>query len=266
MRKVYVLYYKNKPNYQLSVDHEYLEYSDIIMYKYFYRLLGEIDNDCLIVVDEIMRTQNRSDLTYNCAHHYLNQTEHKIIFEYFPIIETVDDFMILLDFKNKDKYKGKSFNYDYLTEEDVVMRPIELQLIVYNVDISDKDRTRYERKKDSLFKNLGMKDPDTIPRNLQLFAGDLKKPSIHPNKIYVARNKRFNLDNVFSYNDITHKQDYIVLDTHYRRLNFNDFLKTTCMHSIPYISTGLSIDNYIVDDFNKWKGRLEDIYAKANLR
>jgi hypothetical protein len=42
---------------------ETVKYEDIIMYKYFYRLLQEIDGQCLIVVNECMRTQNRHDLT-----------------------------------------------------------------------------------------------------------------------------------------------------------------------------------------------------------
>ena len=64
-----------------------------------------------------MRTSNRSKLIYNCAHHYLNQTPHRIIFEYFPIIENYEDFMILLNFENKGKYKGKGFDYNFKSED-----------------------------------------------------------------------------------------------------------------------------------------------------
>ena len=82
INKVYCLYYRDfKPSYKTDCEIEYVEYADIIMYKYFYRLLEEIDDKKLIIVDGCMRTQNRSELTYNCVHHYLNQTPHKIIFE-----------------------------------------------------------------------------------------------------------------------------------------------------------------------------------------
>lgn len=266
IKKIFCFYFKKFPvKYKVDCEIEYIEYADIEMYKFFYRLLEEIDDASLIIMDGCMRTQNRSELIYNCAHHYLNQTSHRIIFEHFPIIEDKNDFMILLDFENKGKYKGKSFDYIYLQQEDIKIKPHKVKLQTINVEITNKDRERYEKKKEKLFDNLGDKDPDTIPRNLQLFAGNLKKKAIEPDKLYVARNKRFNFENVKSYNDITDRGDYIVIDTHYRRLNMNDFLKTTGMTRIRYLNTMLSIDDYIVTEFTKWKARLDAIYAKASL-
>lgn len=235
------------------------------MYKFFYRLLEEIGNDSLIIMDECMRTQNRSELIYNCAHHYLNQTPHKIIFEHFPIIDTKDDFMILLDFENKGRYKGKSFDYIFLQQEDILIKPHKVRMDLLPVEVTEADKAKYEAKRDSLFDNLGSKDPDTVPRTLQLFAGDLKKKVIKPELQYVARNKRFKLDNVFAYDDVDKKGDYVVIDTHYRRLNMNDFLKTTGMEKIKYLCTTLSIDNIIISDFSEWKARLDAIYAQASL-
>lgn len=266
IKKVFCFYFKKFPTkYNVNCEIEYIEYADIEMYKYFYRLLEEIDNSSLIVIDGCLRTQNRSELIYNCAHHYLNQTPHHIVFEFFPIIENKDDFMILLDFDHPDKYKGKSFDYLYLQEEDIKIKPFKINLKTINVPVTDKDKEKYENKKESLFDNLGSKDPDTIPRNLQLFSGDLKKKAIDLNEKYIARNKRFKLDNVFTYKDITDKGEYIVLDMHYRRLDMNDFIKATGMNTIKYLSTILSIDNIIIDDFSKWKARLEAIYAQASI-
>lgn len=266
IKKVFCFYYKDfLVIYKTECDIEYIEYADIEMYKFFYRLLEEIDNSSLIVIDGCMRTQNRSELIYNCAHHYLNQTKHKIIFEFFPIIDSKDDFMILLDFENKGKYKGKSFDYSYLYAEDIKMKPYKIKLETINVPITDKDREKYEKKKEQLFDNLGNKDPETIPRTLQLFAGDLKRKAIEPGLNYVARNKRFKLDNVCSYSDIKGRGDYIVIDTHYRRLNMNDFIKVTGMNKIKYLSTVLSIDDVVITEFSKWKARLEAIYAQASL-
>jgi hypothetical protein len=266
IKKIYCFYYKAFPiTFKTDKQIEYIEYADIEMYKYFYRLLEEIDKNSLIIINECMRTQNRSELIYNCAHHYLNQTPHRIIFEFFPIIDTKDDFMILLDFENKGKYKGKSFDYIYLQTEDVKIKPFRINFKPIYVDINEKDKQKYEEKKKQLFENLGQKDPDTIPRALQLFAGVLKRPAIEQDKLYVARNKRFKLDNVLAYPDVKKQGDYIVIDMHYRRLNFNDFLKISQCRNIKYLSTLLSIDNYITDDFMKWKARLDAIYAKANL-
>lgn len=268
IKKVFCFYYKGSPvKFKVDCEIEYIEYADIEMYKYFYRLLEEIDSSSLIIMDECMRTQNRSELIYNCAHHYLNQTPHRIIFEYFPIIESKQDFMILLDFENKGKFKGKPFDYVYLQTEDVKIRPRKVKLQTINVDTADKDRERYEKKKEQLFATLGEKDPDTIPRNLQLLAGDMKKKAVEPGQLYVARNKRLKLNNVLTYQDIAEvgKGDYIVIDMHYRRLDFNDFLKTTCMNRIKYLSTTLPIDSVIMTEFAKWKARLEAIYAQAGV-
>ena len=269
IKKIFCFYFKKFPiKLNVSCDIEYIEYADIEMYKFFYRLLEEIDESSLIIINECLRTQNRSELIYNCAHHYLNQTPHRIVFEFFPIIESRQDFMILLDFENKGKYKGKGFDYVYLQNEDIKVKPFKIKLETIPVEITDKDRERYEKKKEQLFANLGEKDPDTIPRNLQLLAGDMKKKAIETNKLYIARNKRFKMENVLSYQEIETKNtkvDYIVIDMHYRRLNFNDFLRTTGMSRIKYLSTTLPIDNVIINNFAKWRARLEAIYAQASL-
>lgn len=266
IKKVFCFYFKKFPlKYNVECEIEYIEYADIEMYKYFYRLLEEIDNSSLIIIDGCLRTQNRSELIYNCAHHYLNQTPHHIIFEFFPIIESKDDFMILLDFDHPNKYKGKSFDYLYLQQEDIKIKPFKVNMKTINVSVDEEDKEKYEVKKESLFDSLGNKDPDTIPRNLQLVAGNFKKKAIELDKIYVARNKRLKLDNVVTYKDVKEKGEYIVVDTHYRRIDMNDFIKVTQMNTINYICTTLSIDNVIIDEFSKWKARLEAIYAQTSL-
>lgn len=268
IRKTYIFYFKKfKYEYNLkNTEVEYIEYSDIIMYKYFYRLLEEIDSNCLIVCDEIMRTQNRSDLTYNCMHHYINQVDgNVIVFEYLPIIDDKENMMILLDLNTPQKYKGKSFDYNFLQVEDVRIKPVRLKFNWNNISTTDKQKEKYNKKRDNLFDTLGNKDPDTIPRALQLLAGDYKKTSIEDDKLYIARNKRHKLDNVLSYNDEIKKGHYIIIDTHYRRLDFIDFLKKSEMTKLDYIATDLSIDNVVMNSLTTWKARLDSIYAKANI-
>ena len=268
IKKIYCFYFKKfKPDFSFPnmPEIEYIEYADIIEYIFFYRLLEEIDDKSLIIMNECMRTQKRSDLTYNCAHHYLNQTPHKIVFEFFPIIAQKEDFMILLDMINKGKYKGKGFDYLYLKDEDVLMKPFHIKFETTLVPITAADREAYEKRKEMLFDNLGQKDPDTIPRDLQLFVGGLKKKSVEPGKVYVARNKRLKLDNVFAYNDIKEPGSHIIIDMHYRRLNFNDYLKTSQNKSLQYLFTPLPVDDVIIQDFTKWKARVSAIYAQAGV-
>ena len=264
IKSIYVFYPEKFPlPYPEAARH--VEYSEIIMYRTFYPLLEEIGPDSLLVFNEIMRTQNRSELTYNCAHHYCNQTPHKLVFQHFPFVEDRNDFMILLDLLDKVRFKGRPFDYALLHSEPVKVLPTRIKLKPINVEISSKDQQRYEIKRDKLFADLGEKDPDTVPRALQLFAGDLKKTAIEEGKLYVARNKRFKRDNVLSYDDISKRGDYTLIDTHWRRINMNDFLQVSGMTRVPYLSTVLPIDTHISNEFVKWTARLEAFYAQASL-
>ncbi len=265
IRKVFVFYPEKFPlDFNDHVEVEHVEYADIIMYKYFYRLLEEIEDNTLLIFNECMRTRNRSDLTYNCAHHYCNQTEHKIVFEYFPFIEEKADFMILLDFINKGKYKGKTFSYEFLFEEDVKAKPAIFSVENFEVAITEADIKKYEKKKESLFKNLGESDPNIIPRHLHIWAGGLKKDHLVADKQYIARNKRFNMANVTPYKE-AQKGEYILIDMPYRRIDFNDFLKKTGMRHICFINSTLNIDKYYLEELKAWVERLGEFYAEASL-
>lgn len=269
IRRLFVFSFKRFPLVLLlpdSIAVECIEYADIIEYEYFYRLLEVIDAQTLLVFNECLRTQNRSDLTYNCAHHYANQTPHVLVFEYFPFIEQVNDFMILLDYQTPGKYKGRSFDVAFLHDEDVtcVPRSLAIEQIVCNT--AQKDVARYERRKEQLFDTLGQGDPDTIPRQLHLFAGTLKKPHIEKHRQYVARNARLGLPNVQTYKDITGTlEECILLDFPHRRIDLNDFLKVSGLSIVRCLTTDLKVDGYYIGEFRQWNERLGEFYAQASL-
>jgi hypothetical protein len=73
------------------------------------------------------------------------------------------------------------------------------------------------------------------------------------------------LDNVKTYEEIAGKGDYLIVDLHFRRLNFNDFLKGTRMHKVRYLCTTLPVDTAMLGEFSKWTSRLEAFYAQASL-
>lgn len=266
IRKVFVLYFeKLRPEFRLAgVDCEYVEWKEIILYRFFYRLLEEIDDSCLIVVDELMRTQNRSELTYNCAHHYLNQTPHKIVFEHFPFIENQDDFMILLDFENKGRYKGHGFAFEHFEGVDVRVKHNPIDFVVTRVPINAIQEAEYEEERERLFANLGNKHPDTIPRNLHVFVGRWKKPHLRWDEKYLARNGRFNMDNIVTYQQLP-TDERILIDFPVRRLELNDYLKRSRARMIEFISTGLSVDQYYENSFRDWLTRVGEFCAEASL-
>lgn len=264
-RKIFVFAPERFPlRIETEAEVEYVAYSDIIMYKYFYRLLEEIDDQTLLVFNECLRTQNRNDLTYNCAHHYANQTRHTLVFEYFPFIEQPQDAMILLDLSNPGRFKRRGFSWEILAEEEIRGNRVPVALEIAPIPIADRDIARYEALKSKLFEGLGAADPDTIPRKLHLFAGDLKKPYLRSDGRYVARNARFKMPNVYTYRDAG-LGDYTVVDFPHRRLDFNDFLKGGARRAIQFIHSGLKVDAYYVRELELWQERMAEFYAKTGL-
>ena len=242
-----------------------IEYKEVIMYRTFYPLLEEIGENHLLIVNEFMRTNNRSDLTYNCLRHYLNQCGYQMVFEYFPFINDPSDFMILLDFDTKSKHKGFGFDKDFLLEEDIRCQNQCLTLNIDTIDLPAGAAEEYEKKRNSLFESIGNRDPDVIPRELHVFTGKWKKDGIRPELQYVARNLRYKLPNVTTYPHVVAGQNYILLDWQHRRLQMNDFLRVTKQTELTYVSTGLSIDDVYINAFNEWLGRLEEFYAEAGI-
>lgn len=265
IKKIIVLYHKNfKEQFEANKPIEYIEYADIIMYKFFYRLLEEIDNTHLIIVNECMQTQNRRELTYNCAHHYLNQTEHKIVFENFPFIESQEDFMILLDFQNKNKYKGKSFDWNFILNKDIEITRHNLKFESLEIPLTAEQKDEYLKKKEELLNDLKSKDPNILPRELHLWLGQFKKHYIKADKKYLARNSRFKADNIETYRGVKNA-NLIVIDFPCRRLDFIRYLKDTKTNKVAFLNTCTGADEWYFGDYTKWNERLEEFYAKTSV-
>lgn len=253
------------PQFWLDGDWEQYTYADIIMYKVFYPLLEKVDKTYLIVVNECLRTQNRSDLTYNCLHHYLNQTPHRIVFEYFPFVDTADDFMILADNDHPGKYKGKGYRPEILKELDVTGIDRRPDINVITIPADDNLQAKYKKERDNLFDTLGNKDPDTIPRTLHLWCGKYKLSAVEPEKLYVARNKRLNRSNIITYKDAMQPEHRISIDLPYRQIDLNDYLKISGETTVTFLSTGLNVDKYYAQTLKEWAERLEEFYAAAGI-
>lgn len=250
---------------KFKVNIRQIGYQETIMYRTFYPLLEEINDTYLLVTNECMRTDNRSDLHYNCIAKYTNQTPHRVVFEWFPIISELKDFMILLDFSNSQKYKGLSLSEVDLDAEDVLCVPRKISLSTIDVELPPNAQEEYEQEKEKLFDNIGNKNPDTIPRQLHIWTGQFKKSYILATKQYVARNSRFKSKNITTFKDTEKRKKYILLDMPHRRLDFNDFLRQTEQTELAYISTGFGVDKAYIAEFNEWEGKVEEFYAKTGI-
>lgn len=251
-----------KPEYNIPIKHEYIEWHQTIMYKNYYRLLQQVTKKALIVCDNILINQNRYQLEYNCINNFINQTPHRLVFNYLPFIEDENDFMILLDFYNKNLYKGEPFRWEYLKDANVRIKPVHLEFEFIDIPVTDKDKAQYQKKRDTLFDEIKLKDPDTIPRNLAITAGDIRKQYMSKDKSYTARNMRCK-----SHRMTTYKENELntIFDFPTKRLELIDLLVLTKSTTIKVLTSELSIDKYYKTDYLAWKERLESFYDKATL-
>ena len=243
---------------------EQFGWAESIMYRVFYNLLGRIDNSYLIIYNEFMRNKNRSSLEYNCVAKYSTQTEHRLVFEYFPIIDEIEDFMILADLDSGQAYKGIGVNDFNFENIKISGNRREIEVNEIKVPIIEKDKLAYRKKALSLYDNLGNKDPDTVPRELHIWSGKLKKSAIDPEQQYIARNARFKLPNVTTYKEVQFG-DYVLIDFPARQLELNDYLRITGNEQLNYLSSGLPIDKVYLQQVQELRERSDVIYGKAGI-
>lgn len=245
------------------VNADAVEYAEIIMYRTFYRLLQEINEQTLIVVNECLRTQNRYDLTYNCIRNFLNQTHHQLVFQQLPQIDTVEDFMILFDFATRSQWKREMFSVDLVRQHaKVCVNPLPLGFNPIPISVSEKTHQKYNSEKQKLFDSLADKDPHTLPRNLYLLGGTDKVKSIDPSRQYVARNQRLKLPNIATYDDVkAEAAPYTLVEFPHRFIDFSDFIKRTGQTRFDVLTADLKVDAWYLERYQSWKERIDATYA-----
>lgn len=250
-----------------------VEYSDVIMYVTFYRLLQQITPHTLIVINECLRTQNRYELSYNCIRNYLNLTTHQLIFQQLPIIDTADDFMILLDFDTKSRWKRRGWDVYLIKQESkVFVRQLPIMFERVDVPTSKKTKDKYAVERSRLFAEIGAKDPHTLPRNLYLIGGQDKLAYIDNQampmfsqgdlgNLYVARNKRLGRDCIVTYDDACPGKRYTIIELPHRFIDFCDFIKRTGQAGGRVLVADLKVDNWYFDRYAQWSERIHDAYT-----
>ncbi len=241
---------------------ETVYYPQIIEYKFFYRLLQEISHETLIVISECLRTQNRHDLTYNCIRHYLTQTKHQIIFQYLPVIDNQQDFMILFDFDTQSRWKREKFDIDLLQESEIVIAKRDIAFNFIEITANDKLKSYYEAKKQKLFSEIGIKDPHTLPRNLYLIAGKAKIGHIDQSKQCVGRNNRFKIDAMHKYKqDCYPETPFTVFELPHNFIDYTDFLALSAEDEVDVLATDIKADQWYCERYQEWKERLDETYT-----
>lgn len=239
---------------------EHVEYAEIIQYRFFYRLLQEIDDSTLLVINECLRTQERSDLTYNCIRHYLNQTRHQLIFQYLPIVDSADDFMTLVDFDTRSAWKREPFSAEATKRARVGGRAVHIDVESTDIAASSATHAKYAREKRRLIDGLGTKDPHTIPRTLHLLGGADKLAHMDGAARYVGRNNRFKLANLATYRD-SNAEPRTVFEFCHAARDLVDFLATTKQTRVRALVTDLKVDQWYLARARQWANRLGEAYA-----
>lgn len=160
----------------IEIPTETIKFSSLIEYRYYYRLLQEVNIKTLIIINECLRRVNRYELTYNCIRHYLMNKPHRLIFNYLPIKEEARDFAILYDFNLDNPFlKDK---YEWITDfSNVVVGEISVDLNVQEITIADEYCQQYEEEKEKVFNNVG-KNVNSIPSKLLTFSEKVNKKYI----------------------------------------------------------------------------------------
>ncbi|WP_276888555.1 hypothetical protein [Faecalibaculum rodentium] len=276
--RIFVFYGdKEQPDFDFpGIETVYTPWKETEMYRTFYPLLGQpykgqnipaITNQSLLIVDEMLMTQNSNDLKYNCTHHYLRVSGRHEVFNRFPFIDDKNDFMILMDFDQPDRYKGRSFEWDMV--KGLKGRQYLPELYLQEIAVSDKERKSYETRRDKLLDEAeeSGKDPNTVPRNLALEVGKFKKLSMTDDGIFVARNRRIKGNNVYTYADTLPQgsEHVYMLDPTYKRKDLEDFIFRNGIKEITYMKTDLGVDSVYLDDLSDWMDRLEEFYGKTDI-
>lgn len=261
IKKVYYFFYSKFDMNLFNINHEKIEWNNIIRYVYFYRLIQEIEQDSLIVIDECLRSSNRYELTYNCLRHFLNQTDHCLIFQYIPIINNINDFFILFDFDTKSKYKIYN-NYNDFKHASIKLNKIKLKINELSIETDNVLKQKYEKRKRELFNNLKLKDPHTIPRNLYLISGRQKLRYVDASSFYIGRNNRFKINNFNVFKDKNFLcNNYTIFEICHSKLNFIDFLYLTKQTHINMFVCDLKVDKWYYKQYQDWIKDLKNAYS-----
>ena len=238
-------------------NHEHITYSEIIQYRFYYRLIQETDNATLLIINECLRTQNRYDLTYNCLRNFLNQTTHQIIFQNLPVIDTIDDSMVLFDFDTRSRWKRERFDARLLQESEIRVQPVPLELRGVSVETNDATKMAYAKEKRRLIDGIGPKDPHTIPRSLYLMSGKAKLEHVDTSNHYVGRNNRFGLKNLHTYREPCPK-DHTIFELPHRFIDFSDFITLSGQARFDVLVADLKVDQWYWQRYHDWVKRVED--------
>jgi hypothetical protein len=249
--KVVVFYPKRHPlQLELDVPTEHIEWDDVIRYVFFYRLLQEVNQRTLLVFNEILRTPERSCLTYNCLRNYLTRTEQQLVFSRFPCLESPDDFMVLVDLDTRSRWRRSRLGdvSDPINVDIVEVAPALVRSVV-PTDTATRDI--YARTKRKLIDGIGTKDPHTIPRQLHMLSGKHKASmAAERGGLWVGRNARLKVPGLATYDDAREPRQVLEFCHSFR--DWSDYLTASGALELSSLVSDLKVDQWYFERFQRW--------------
>lgn len=239
---------------------EYVDYPQIYTHVVFHRLMQEINNQTLLVINECLRTRNRYDLTYNVIRQYLNLTTHQIVFQRLPIIADRQDFMTLLDWDTRSRWKREAFRPELLREAHIVAQPEYLRFEVEQVAAPDKLHDAYAKKRTNLFASIGAGDPDKIPRQLYQLGAKARITAVLPDWMYLGTRKIIPAPNVVPYGKAPRGENG-VFELPFRFGDFRDHLTRHHQTCFPVIASDLKADQWFMRRYQEWTKEVQDVLS-----
>lgn len=242
----------------------FVEWRDIIEYRYYYPLIQGVERNTIVVVNECLRTKNRHDLAYNCLRNIINRTPHVLVFQYLPFIDSAADFMTLFDFVTQSRWKREPFDVDLVRREaSIHVRPRIPGIESIPVPTPPSVRKAYEKKRAELFEEVRgdpEKDPHVIPRNLILVSGRCKLGHIDAGEFYAGRSAR-NLPNVETWRGLSSPGERIAIEVPHNFIDLADALTVTRQSRLRVMVADTKADRWYFDRLTKWA---EDASHVAN--
>lgn len=258
--KIVVFYPSRHPlPLELEVPTEHVEWEDVIRYVFFYRLLQEIDGSTLIVVNECLRTPERSSLHYNCLRNYLTRTTHQLVFSRFPCLESPEDFMVLVDLDTRSRWRRSPLS-QVGEPLQVEARDVAPELSPIEAVTDAKARELYSKTKRELIDGIGARDPHTIPRQLHLMAGKHKAAVASARGgLWVGRNARLKVPGLVSYDDAREPRQVLEFCHSFR--DWSDYLTASGARDVPAMVSDLKVDRWYFERAKRWTEMQHDAHA-----
>lgn len=250
----------------VDVPVQWVDWPQIIKYVVFNPLLQTIDQRTLVVVNECLRLKNRNDLTYNCMRHYINQAGHVMVFNWLPMIEDIEDFMILFDFDTKSKWKREKFNPELLPECQlrIIKRTPSFNDVVFST--SDATKAKYQAEKAKLIADIEehSRDPSMLPRHLHLVAGKERLEHTDQFKSYLVRNNRISVPNPHRYKGDAYPEPCTIFEFPDAIRDLIDVSTINGQTHFDALVSDLPADQYYFVKYTEWAKEIGDAYASLS--